>query len=73
METYLIKIPGEKEIEFSIGKVYLVQSKIEIDQKELFDSDDALYLNFPFSEALKVIPFFEKLKTSEKKRIAEYL
>jgi hypothetical protein len=73
VNTYTIKIFSEMQIQFSAGNVYLVQSNIEIDQKELFYSNDAFYLNYPFLEAVKVIPFFENLAATEQKRIARSL
>ena len=73
MNTYSVKIFSEIQIQFSVGNVYLVHSKIEIDKKELFYSKAAFYLNYSFFEAVKVIPFFENLTAAEQKRIARSL
>lgn len=71
MNTYSINIFSETLIQFSAGKVYLVQSKIELDQKALFDSKDAIYLNYSFHEAEKVVPFFENLRAKEQNKIVK--
>lgn len=61
------------DIQVSGGSVYFINSKIEIDQKELFYSESAIYMNYPFFEAQKIIPLFENLATKEQKRIAKSL
>lgn len=54
---------------FSAGNVYLIQSNIELGKKEFFISNNALYINYVFEEAQKVVPFFESLEIAEQKRI----
>jgi hypothetical protein len=51
----------------------LVQSKSELYRKDLFAFDDAIYLNYPFSEAVKVIPFFENLSVRERNRMTKFI
>ena len=69
MYNYSINISPEKAIHFSAGEIYFVQSKIELNKEDLFSSNGALYLNYSFDEAEKVIPFFENLGVDEQKRI----
>jgi len=69
MCTYSINIMSEKLMNFSAGEIYLIKSKVEFDKKDLFGSKDAIYLNYPFDEAKKIIPSFAKLGSKKQKDI----
>ncbi|HEY4289942.1 MAG TPA: hypothetical protein VGN00_22730 [Puia sp.] len=69
MKNYSINILSEKAIDFPAGDIYLIQSKIELDEEAHFNTADALYLNYPFDEARKIIPFFESLGNNAQKKI----
>ena len=56
-------------MDFSGGKIYLIQSNIQLNEKQLISCNYATYLNFPFDEAKKIIPFFENLGIDEQKQI----
>lgn len=48
-----------------------MQSKFDLNKKDHFNSSDALYLNYPFDEARKIVPFFESLGVSRQGRIVK--
>jgi hypothetical protein len=56
-------------VDFSAGGLYMVQLKTEIYKKDVFSSNDALYLNYQFDEAKKVIPCFEKISLDQQNEL----
>jgi hypothetical protein len=73
VSTFSLTILSEKLINFSVGQIYLIQSKNEFEKEDLISSTDALYLNYPFDEAKKIIPSFEKLSSKKQKEIVTFI
>lgn len=69
MQKYLVTISSKKLVDFSAGGLYMVHLKTEIYKKDIFSSNDALYLNYPFDEAKKVIPCFEKIPLDQQNEL----
>ena len=69
----MVNVFSEMLITFSSGNAYLVQSKMDFNKKEFLFSEDAFYLNYPFDDAEKIIPFFENLKAREQHRIINFI
>jgi hypothetical protein len=69
LNTHVINIGAELLVEFSAGNLYMIQSPLEFDQRMLLFSADGCYINFPFEDSIKIIPFFEQLATSDRERI----